>query len=201
LGRSSGHWLTADGETPTARAAAFTVPPSNINASDFFMAETLAHFHSAFSTLTSGRGLIMLNMSTLEERIAELMKSKDWTESRVAEIAGVTRSAVSQWLGKTDTPTKSIKLKPALLLERKSGFSALWLSAGEGPKMVITQSELSTRAALLYLASTLAELPKIKRDGVAVYIGHLIKDCEDENAVLDAIEMIESAIETKRVAA
>jgi hypothetical protein len=165
------------------------------------MAETLAHFHSAFSALTPGRGLIVLNMSTLEERIAELMKAKNWTESKVAEIAGVTRSAVSQWLGKTDTPTKSIKLKPALLLERKSGYSALWLSVGEGPKMVSHQTELSTRDALMHLASTVADLPRIKRDGVAVYIGHLIKDCEDENSVLDAISMIESAIETKRAAA
>lgn len=77
----------------------------------------------------------MLNMSTLEERIQEMMDVTKLTVPEIAGIAGVTPSAVSQWLGQSARPTKTISLEPALLLERKTGFSALWLSKGKGPKM------------------------------------------------------------------
>ena len=78
--------------------------------------------------------LIALTMSNLEDRISELIKVTGWSVPEIAKRAKVTPSAVSQWLGKSGRPTKSILLRPAIYLERDSGFSALWLSSGEGPK-------------------------------------------------------------------
>lgn len=70
-------------------------------------------------------------MSTLEERMAELMAESGWTVGEIAEIAKVSSSAVSQWI---NGQTLTIKLEPAILLERESGYSALWLANGKGPK-------------------------------------------------------------------
>lgn len=84
--------------------------------------------------LTMWSGLIAPKMSNLQDRIDELMKVTGWSVPEVARRAQVTPSAVSQWLGKAGRPTKSILLRPAIYLERDSGFSALWLSSGEGPK-------------------------------------------------------------------
>lgn len=76
-------------------------------------------------------------MPTLEERIKELMDAMGWDVPRVAAIAGVSQSAVSQWIGKGSKEIYSIgNLEAALLLERASGFSALWLAKGKGPKLV-----------------------------------------------------------------
>ncbi|MGJ7544615.1 LexA family transcriptional regulator [Variovorax sp. LT1R16] len=70
-------------------------------------------------------------MTTLEERIAELMAATGWTIGQLADIAEVSSSAVSQW---ANGQTQSIKLEPAIRIERASGFSALWLANGKGVK-------------------------------------------------------------------
>lgn len=70
-------------------------------------------------------------MSTLQERISELMESTGWKVGDMAEIAGVSSSAVTQW---KDGPTQSVKLEPATRLAAKCGFSALWIATGKGPK-------------------------------------------------------------------
>ncbi|WP_371435919.1 S24 family peptidase [Polaromonas sp.] len=71
-------------------------------------------------------------MSTLQDRIAELMTSTGWKVGDIAELCGVTSSAVTQW---KDGPTKTITLEPAIKIERASGFSALWIASGKGEKM------------------------------------------------------------------
>jgi phage repressor protein C with HTH and peptisase S24 domain len=67
----------------------------------------------------------------LQQRIAELMAETGWSVGDIAEIAGVSSSAVSQW---KDGPTRSIKLEPATALAQKSGLSALWLATGKGSR-------------------------------------------------------------------
>lgn len=71
-------------------------------------------------------------MSDLQTRIAELMAATSWSVGKIAEIAGVSSSAVTQW---KDGPTKSISLEPAIRLERESGYSALWIASGKGEKL------------------------------------------------------------------
>lgn len=75
-------------------------------------------------------------MQTLQERIEELMAARSWTVGKVASVAGVSSSAVSQWLGRGGAKSsKSIgDFEVALRLEKESGFSAMWLAKGKGPK-------------------------------------------------------------------
>lgn len=70
-------------------------------------------------------------MTTLQERIAELMQATGLTVGEMAEIAGVTSPAVSQWVS---GPTKTLKTGPATKLADRTGFRAQWIANGEGPK-------------------------------------------------------------------
>lgn len=71
-------------------------------------------------------------MSTLQERIAEIMAATRLSVGDIADITGVTSSAVTQW---KDGPTKSLKAAPASKLAAKTGFNAVWISTGEGTKI------------------------------------------------------------------
>lgn len=70
-------------------------------------------------------------MTTLQERIAKLMAETGKTVGDLAEIAGVSSSAVTQW---KDGPTKSLKTAPAVKLATATGFSAMWIATGTGPE-------------------------------------------------------------------
>lgn len=72
-------------------------------------------------------------MTTLQERIAKVMAETGMTVGRIAEITGVTSSAVTQW---KDGPTKSLKTAPATKLAAATGFSALWIATGSGPEKI-----------------------------------------------------------------
>ena len=62
------------------------------------------------------------------------MQHTGWKVAQIAEICGVSSSAVTQW---KDGPTKSISLEPAIKLERKTGYSALWIANGKGEKLAL----------------------------------------------------------------
>lgn len=72
-------------------------------------------------------------MTTLQERMQELVRDTGWTVGEISTKAEVSHSAVSQWLS---GETHSLKIEPAVLLERYTGFSALWLAKGKGKKKV-----------------------------------------------------------------
>jgi transcriptional regulator with XRE-family HTH domain len=75
-------------------------------------------------------------MSTLVERLHELMRAMKWTQKDLVRITKQSNSVVSQWLGGSSKVIKSIgKLEAALYLERESGYSALWIAKGMGAKM------------------------------------------------------------------
>lgn len=78
-------------------------------------------------------------MKTLTERITELMQEMKWDVDKVADVAGVSSSAVYQWLGGGSKIIKSIgSIESAQRLQKASGFSALWLAKGSGPRKVDT---------------------------------------------------------------
>lgn len=55
----------------------------------------------------------------------------------MADVAGVSRSAAAQWLGQGSKIIHSIgKMEAAENLERETGFNALWIAKGVGPKFV-----------------------------------------------------------------
>ena len=104
-------------------------------ASDLSMAHRLAGLQNECKP-ANGKCVYRLEMQQLRERIEEVMRAKGWTsDSKVAEIAGVSRSAVAQWRGKGSKEIKSIDLEPALRLEAASGYSARWISSGLGVKL------------------------------------------------------------------
>lgn len=70
-------------------------------------------------------------MSTLQDRISELMLATGLSVGQLAEIAGVSSSAVSQW---KDGPTKALKTGPATRLAERTGYHARWIADGDGPK-------------------------------------------------------------------
>lgn len=69
--------------------------------------------------------------------MVELMTATGWSVGQIASIADVTSSAVSQWVGNgKGKQSKSIgNIAAAMKLEKESGFSALWLAQGKGPKL------------------------------------------------------------------
>lgn len=74
-------------------------------------------------------------MTTLKERMEEFASETGWDVGRIAHTAGVSSSAVSQWFGKGSKLIRTIgNIEAAMNLERATGFSALWLAKGQGPK-------------------------------------------------------------------
>lgn len=68
----------------------------------------------------------------------EVMAHKGWTTpQQVADVAGVSRSAAAQWLGQGSKIIHSIgNMEAAERLERDTGFAALWIAKGVGPKRI-----------------------------------------------------------------
>lgn len=122
----------------------------------------LALLQTKSSTLTSEAGKLAY-MTTLQDRIAELMAVTKLTVGELADAAGVSSSAATQW---KDGPTKTLKAAPAAKLSARTGFSALWLSSGEGPKMV-------PDGAPLPLASNVADAPALASSRLAPVVGHV----------------------------
>lgn len=71
------------------------------------------------------------------------MKSRGWeTAQQVADVAGVSRSAVAQWLGQGSKIIHTIgNMQAAENLERETGFRALWIAKGVGPKHTADKGE------------------------------------------------------------
>lgn len=75
-------------------------------------------------------------MSALKDRIEELQSRTGWNDTQMAKAAGVSRSAVAQWAGKGSKLIKEIAdVEVALNLEKETGYSALWIAKGIGPRM------------------------------------------------------------------
>ena len=78
----------------------------------------------------------------LKERIEFIQNLKKWEIADVARAAGVSTSAVSQWLGKGSKPIKSIgDIEAAESLALATGLHALWIAKGKGPRHASTNVE------------------------------------------------------------
>lgn len=72
---------------------------------------------------------------TLEERLKEIMAAMGWDHAALVLASGESHSVVSQWLGNATKKIKSIgKTEAAERLEEKTGYAALWIAKGIGPK-------------------------------------------------------------------
>jgi hypothetical protein len=74
-------------------------------------------------------------MSELKDRLIEVMDHMKWGPSDLRRVSGQSSSVISQWLGKGSKVIKTIgKIEAAHAIERASGYSAVWLANGNGPK-------------------------------------------------------------------
>lgn len=100
----------------------------------------------------------MLNMSTLQDRIAEVIKA-GFGQAELARITGRTTAAVNQWVR---GPTQELKADNALAISRKTGFSAEWLVSGKGPKRAEKPSASSENAIAHIGSHSLRLLPVVE---------------------------------------
>lgn len=71
-----------------------------------------------------------LNVETIQERIAYVLKDSGIDQPTLAGHAGATKGLVNQWL---NGPAQSISYRHALNIERRLGYRVHWLITGEGP--------------------------------------------------------------------
>lgn len=63
------------------------------------------------------------------------MSACGWEHAELVRVSGQSNSVVSQWLGKGSKEIKSIgKMEAAERIESASGYAALWVAKGIGPK-------------------------------------------------------------------
>lgn len=151
-------------------------------------------------------------MTTLQTRMEEFVEKTKLTKTEIAAIAGVTPSAVSQWLGSGGKTIHSIgNIEAAIKLERSTGYSALWLAKGNGPKLAereaSTASSIDYRSALQTLAKLIAPVPPdtIKREQVELLFRRLARSPEQVDEIADAfaklLEIASSPTTSPRISA
>jgi hypothetical protein len=63
------------------------------------------------------------------------MAAQSWEHADLVRVSGQSNSVVSQWLGKGSKEIKSIgKMEAAERIAEASGYAALWVAKGLGPK-------------------------------------------------------------------
>jgi hypothetical protein len=136
-------------------------------------------------------------MQNLQERMAEVVKERpDLAVGAIAKLCKVSSSAVSQWIGthgRTQKASKEIgSVRAAVMLERETGYSALWLAYGEGPKHYRPPSQgVSIEEAVETLAVALNGLSyEQATDKAAICLATLAKapdSAKARQAVVDAL--------------
>jgi DNA-binding transcriptional regulator YiaG len=84
---------------------------------------------SHFKDALSGRAYAPAPMETMGQRIRALRQAKGWNQERLANLIGVTVSAVSQW---ERDETKNVKLEAFLTLAEVLGTDPHYLVFGAG---------------------------------------------------------------------
>jgi hypothetical protein len=121
-------------------------------------------------------------MSTLQERLTEVMAAMNWGHADVMRVSRQSSSVVSQWLGKGSKVIKSIgKIDAAIALGQASGYSPTWIAKGHLPKRMPSAQDApgvaehaadyrvapSPGAIIEWLGNLLAALPAERRSAVA----------------------------------
>ena len=89
-------------------------------------------------------------MPTLQDRLAEIMRAMNWQHADLVRVSGQSSSVVSQWRGKSSKLIKSIgSLDAAQRIEAASGYCALWVAKGQGPKIVARDNRATYGSAQL----------------------------------------------------
>lgn len=114
--------------------------------------------------------------------MGEFIRETGWNVSQIASTAKVTPSAVSQWLGKGNKTIHTIgNIEAAINLERATGYSALWLAKGKGPKKVPERpaqdiSNITLPNALFALGYAIARAPEDVRRTTLVMLAEYFQE-------------------------
>ena len=96
----------------------------------------------------ANRGSWLNSGMALQERLHEVMQAKGWDRADVVRVSGQSSSVVSQWLGKGSKIIHTIgRLEAAEALARESGYAALWIAKGIGPKMASQATAMAPTVA------------------------------------------------------
>lgn len=137
------------------------------------------------STLNNGAvKLPYMGMSTLQDRLIEVADSVE-NDAKFAGIAGVSRSAVSQWR-KGDV--RSLKAKSAVNIQEQTGYSVRWLILGIGPKKLSGKPDIAT---LQDARVKLGQKDELKL--LVVLRAFFDTDDEGKTEIVDAVKAITGA--------
>jgi transcriptional regulator with XRE-family HTH domain len=131
-------------------------------------------------------------MSTLQARMEEFVRETKWSVTQIADTAKVTPSAVSQWLGKGAKTIQTIgNIEAAINLERATGYSALWLAKGKGPKKPTSTTPrtapVSLLEALAALGDAIENAPEAARKGAVMMLTQYLESPSSNSDVLPLI--------------
>lgn len=137
------------------------------------------------------------------------MENMAWDHAKLMAVTGQSSSVVSQWLGKGSKLIKSIgKMEAAEAIERESGYSALWVAKGLGPKFrihvpanadlrlgdrgleVIVPPPATIAASLSSLGERLAKADPETRLAVAGLLAQYAKDPDQGRRIAQAIQTL-----------
>lgn len=99
------------------------------------------------------------------------MAELGWTRADLESHSQAKRSLVAQWFGKSARPIQTLGVKPAIHLQDASGYSALWLAVGEGPKKLPPSGPAD--AAAVQLLRLYAGMDPISRARLLAYAADL----------------------------
>nr|WP_145544761.1 hypothetical protein [Variovorax boronicumulans] len=121
----------------------------------------------------------------------------------IAQLCGVSSSAVSQWFGRGGRSTQKIdNVRAAVALERRTGWNALWIAYGDEPKVLPkaalnpVESEEPVQAlpsigtTIVQMAAVLASLDEMSRESIEPLILRAIRNpdvARDAARTADAI--------------
>lgn len=113
---------------------------------------------------------------SLSERLQEAIEASGKSKAEIARACNITQASINHWMtGKT----RSLRAETALALEQITGFSAVWLTSGRGPKLAEhTSQEPRQTTEMRSLEKVLQAIPEGKRlvayqDALQTLIGHL----------------------------
>jgi len=78
------------------------------------------------------------DMTTLADRINQIMQETGYTLQQLGDMAGVTLQAVAQWRA---GQTSNIRMENLFRLADRCGYSARWIATGEGPRFHVAEKD------------------------------------------------------------
>lgn len=121
------------------------------------MPQSIGVYTAKCNTLNHNLFSVLLMKKTLSERTQQILDEMNLNQVQLAQLAGVTKGAVNQWL--KSKPEAILSPEYAFKLSDSSRYEARWLSLGDGPELKTENLDQTT----IDLAKKIAALPQDKR--------------------------------------